>query len=55
MYRQTAIFREGVDMLDTIAWYLKATAWLPCMCGAREISDSNEDFLETKFIFRSEY
>ena len=48
----TAIFREGVDMLDTIAMVFEGDRMATLQCGAREILTEWEVFLEPKVIFR---
>ncbi len=51
----TAIFREGVDMLDTLLWYLKATAWLPCSVVPVKFLTEWEVFLEQRLYSGAEY
>ena len=48
----TAIFREGVDMLDTIAMVFEGDRMATLQCGAREISDRMGSIFGTKVIFR---
>ena len=48
----TAIFREGVDMLDTIAMVFEGDRMATLQCGAREILTEWEVFLALKVIFR---
>lgn len=44
----TAIFREGVDMLDTIAMVFEGDRMATLQCGAREISDRMGSIFGTK-------
>ncbi len=51
----TAIFREGVDMLDTIAMVFEGDRMATLQCGAREISDRMGSILEPKLYSGAEY
>ena len=44
----TAIFRDGVDMLDTIAMVFEGDRMATLQCGAREISDRVGSIFGTK-------
>lgn len=48
----TAIFREGVDMLDTIAMVFEGDRMATLQCGAVKFLTEWEVFLEPKVIFR---
>ena len=48
-------FREGVDMLDTIAMVFEGDRMATLQCGAREISDRMGSILEPRLYSGAEY